>query len=163
MKRAVIIAAALAVVAAGAWALWPEDDASVPGASPIAQGDTPSKPMRSLADQLDDFEGAFASADAGFGSVTGLVQDEQGNPVAGAEVKVHAPHGTHTLDSATCPVCEQPILDCDDVHTAREVFAAAKAGKGQPKLLATAYSQTDGTFHFESLPNEELELTAKKP
>lgn len=165
MKRALIATTALAAAAGLTWALWPSDEGG--GSTPTGAAETsaaPDVPRPSLAEQLDapDPDLDADAADAGLGAVTGVVQDEQGNPVPGAEVTLFAPHGGHTLDSATCPVCEQPVLECFDLHTAHDVIAAARAGKGQPKVLATTSSQADGTFRFDGVPQGELELTAKK-
>ena len=127
MKRALGIIAGLAVVGSITWACWPGDEAVAPVA-PTLSADA-EKPARTLAEQLDDVERDFEASDAGRGLVTGVIEDEAGQPIAGAEVRVFQA-GSHPLDAATCPVCGQPILECTDAHTAHEVIAVIRAGKG---------------------------------
>ena len=158
MKRALIVLGALAVLAGLTWALWPSDEST-----PTVLGEAkPTKPVRSLAERLEEDEDRDdQSFDAGRGSLTGLVQNDDAEPVAGAEVTVFR-SGAASIASETCPICSQPLLECGDPRTAIEVIEVLRAGKGSAKPIARAITAADGTFRIDSVPNEDLRVVASK-
>lgn len=155
MKKA--IALVVAVLALLTWALWP---ASTEEKS--AAVESPESRSRTLAEQLDDAELALESSDGGVESLVGVVVDTVGEPVADATVQVLL-RGGHLLHEATCDVCGQGILQCTDAHTAREVLAAVKAGRGATRVLATTTTASDGTFHFDAVPQTGVDVMARAP
>ncbi len=155
MKRALLIATGLLVALAAGWTLWPSDEA-MPSASEPADG----KPVRSLAQRLeDDANKEEEGSDAGRASLVGVVQTDEGKPVADARVTVYRP-ATAMLIDQTCPICGQPLLECGDPHTAREVIEVLRAGKGQGKAIGTAVTSADGAFRFDDVPGEGLRVVA---
>lgn len=158
MKRALLIAAGCLAIVVAAWGLWPSDDGqpSTPPAH-LLEG---AKAARSIVEQLNDAELAQARSDAGTGPVTGIVENEEGAPVAGAEVSAYEP-ARQAIDLAVCPVCGQSVFECPDPKTAHQVLELLRAGKAQPRLLATTTTGPDGTFTFDALPRDGLELIAR--
>ncbi len=158
MKKPVLwVCAGIAMVGA-AWAFWPNDERAVN--SRLEDRSTPAPgPDRSLAQRLGDE--VFAASDAGRGLVFGTVEDQDGHPVAGAEVRVFA-SGSYGLEAAICPVCSAPILECTDLQTAHEIIEVVRSGKAQRRPIAIGTSGPDGTFTFEDLPQEALDLSATK-
>jgi protocatechuate 3,4-dioxygenase beta subunit len=160
MKRVLWIIGASIALSGLVWVCWPEDEAITPPSVTAAKADA-EPPARSLAEQLEDAERELDVSDAGHGEVVGTIVDDNGQPIAGAQVRVFQAGG-HALEGATCPVCSSPVLECSNIHTAHDVLEIVRSGKGLARQLAETTSAADGTFRFEDLPQNELMISARK-
>jgi hypothetical protein len=146
----------LVLVGAVVYSLWPESGSSATG-DEAASNDEHHK---SLSEQLDELERDELMPDAGFTTVSGVVQNEDGSPVANAEVWVTL-GDEPPLEGLSCEVCAMTLLECASPSTGREVVALAKAGKLERRHVAQGRAGSDGRFTLAEVPVAKVTVHAR--
>ncbi len=83
-------------------------------------------------------------------TLTGIVRDGAGAPVANAEIFLAA-SSQESVSSLHCPVCGEPLLTCGANETALSLAKMFEAHRGELTAGATTTSDTTGAFRFEHL------------
>lgn len=151
--------AALLLVLVGAvvYSLWPESQGGTAGRDETAASDEHHK---SLLERFDELEREELSPDAGLTTLKGLVENDEGQPVAGAEVWVTLGDET-PLAGLTCETCGMVLLECSAPSTGAEVVALAKAGKLARKRIVQGRTDAQGRFTFAAVPAAALTVHAR--
>lgn len=96
------------------------------------------------------------AADAGVQTVTGVVTNEQGAAVPGAQVVAYLAQTLPALDPQDCTP-----FKCGDPQVIAALVEKAEAGLLMPPGIATTTTDATGTYSFPSLPSVDLHLVAR--
>jgi hypothetical protein len=83
-------------------------------------------------------------------TLTGVVREPGGKPIAGAEVFLAA-SSQASLVGVRCGVCNERLLSCHAHETARSVAGLLEGRRGELVPALTARSDAEGRFRFEQL------------
>lgn len=138
MRRWWIIAVGLAAaaLALGWWLREP------PEAPPVAVVEAPEPTFAAV-------EVRAGAAQQGL-TLTGVVRDATGAPVADAEIGLAA-SAQPSVSSLRCGVCGQWLLSCHAHETARSVARLFESRKGELAAALTTRSDAEGRFRFQQL------------
>ncbi len=107
---------------------------------------------------------APVSVQAGQGAqgltLCGRVLDPTGKPVPDAEVMLAA-SAQRSLSSATCPVCSEPLLQCEARETSLAVLDHLTAHHGGLAPAVTVRTGSSGEFRFEKLAGVSFTVWAR--
>lgn len=142
MKKWISIAVGLFFVALAAAVLWPKAPPGVEGPDPeLAQDIVPEPQFEPV---------SVSSATASGLSLTGIVKDSAGRPIADAEVSL-ASSAQASLLTVRCAECQALLLTCPSPQTSLRVRDLLASEKGALTAGATTQSGPDGRFRFENL------------
>jgi hypothetical protein len=145
MKRAAVIAGVVALGVA-AYALWPSP-------SPVVE--TP--------EEKPQFEAVEVRANGSQGlTLTGIVRDPSGQPVANAQVFLAAASQT-SLSGLRCGVCNELLLSCHADESARSVAGLLEKKSGEQQAALTTTSDAEGKFRFEQLAGTSFTVWGRAP
>lgn len=139
MRRWLFIAIGLVAVITAAVVLWPSEPEPV---EPVAE---PAAPVP----EYKPVEVRASGAQQGL-TLTGVVRDPKGNPIADAEVFL-ASSAQLSLTGTRCGVCQEHLLACNAHETTRTVAGLLESKRGELVPGATTRSDKDGRFRFEQL------------
>lgn len=151
MKKVLLAASGLLLLAVIVWAAWPSGDGTDEGKT----ADEASE-KSAVSKQLAALEDAPEAGDGGRRTVHGQVLDHAGNPVAGAKVEVWR---EPPVLSTNCSVCNAALIDDTDSEVARQLMEAIKSGKLSHKVIAETVAGPDGKFEIQA-PTGETTLYA---
>lgn len=138
MRRWWYVIVGLVVVVAGLF-LWPRDGDSV----------APATTVQEQGPSFQAIEVRAASRQEGL-SLSGVVKDPGGTPVAGAEVFLVA-SSQPSLTNLKCSGCSDWLLACHSHETARTVAGLLEAHRGELVPALSTRSDEQGRFRFEQL------------
>ena len=132
-----IILGVLVTVLVAGFLLWPQD------IEPVVE--TPVEPPP----QFQAVEVRATGGQQGL-TLTGVVKEPGGKPVADAEVFLAA-SSQPSLTGLRCGVCSERLLSCHAHETARAVATLLEGRKGEQQPALTVRSDAQGKFRFEQL------------
>jgi hypothetical protein len=153
MRRRVVIAIGLLclVAAGGSLAVRAGSPAETPVALPTEQ--VPE--LQAISVQAGTAEAVQAL------TLTGVVRDPAGQPVAGATVRLAA-SAQPTMATHVCAHCDQPLLSCRARQSWATVEAFLAGGKSGLPFGAETTTDDKGQFRFERLKGVSFTVWATK-
>lgn len=146
MKKALLALAFVLTAGLTAWGLWPAESPPAAAPSPAAAAKSPKPAPRSVAELLAQVPFGLTMPDAEASVVRGRVLDEEGRPVAGAEVDALPLSDAPSLVAASCDECGMPLLQCASLDTAAQVAEALRQARGESVPLASTRSDAEGKY-----------------
>jgi protocatechuate 3,4-dioxygenase beta subunit len=137
MRRWWLVAIAVIALIAGALAFWPRP------VEPIVDAPaSDSREFKAVDVRASGTQQAF--------TLTGVVRDPTGKPIANAEVFLAASSQV-SLTSVRCGLCNEWLLSCHAHETARTVASLLERKQGELAPALTTSSDAEGKFRFEQL------------
>lgn len=144
MKKWIAILMGVLLVAGVVAVMWPSADPPESGSRAESGRTRPD-------DALPDFETVEVSSSTPSGlTLTGVVRDPSGQPIANAEVSL-ASSAQQSLLTVRCSECGQALLSCPAQETRSRVRDLLAAHRGGLTAGATTRTDADGRFRFENL------------